>query len=134
MGDIDDQEEDISKSANGANVTINDDIGSRPIIVAGFGGISRYEPNLNLSMVDVMREFYQLTTNGKISYNSEQIPILTGCPDMMKNHNNLQPIDTSYKFVTKPPFDPWLKLTDATFAVHLGTKEDTLGNEIWFEL
>ncbi|MCG8622567.1 MAG: hypothetical protein MJE68_11305, partial [Proteobacteria bacterium] len=81
-----------------------------------------------------MQEFYQQTNSGKLSYNSEQIPILTGCPDMMKDRNNLQPIETSYKFVTTPPFDPWLKLTDARLVVHLGTKYDISGNEIWFEL
>ena len=120
-------------STDKQDVVLHDDNDTgRPIIVTGFGGILQGESNLSTK---VMQEFYQLTTNGKISYgNSEQIPILTGCPDMMKDHDKLQPIETSYKFVTNPPFDHWLKSTDARLTVHLGTKEDILGNEIWFEL
>ena len=105
---------------------------TRPIIITGFGRILRDESG-NLS-ADVMQEFYQRTNGGKFSYNSEQIPVLTGCPDMMKDPDNLQPIETSYKFVTTPPFNPWLKLTDTRLAVHLGTNDDLARNEIWFEL
>ena len=128
-GDIHDQQEDISKSVNDTNVS---DDTTRPIIITGFGRISRDESG-NLS-ADVMQDFYQRTNGGKLSYNSEQIPVLTGCPDMMKDPNNLQPIETSYRFVTTPLFNPWLQSTNARLAIHLGTKDDISGNEIWFEL
>lgn len=118
--------EDALKSSKSADVS---DI-VKPIIVTGFGGITRGESNLS---ADVMREFFQLT-NGQMTYKSEQIPILTGYPEMMRDCDNLQPVETSYKFVTTPPFDPWLKSTDARLAVHLGTKEAAEGREIWFEL
>ena len=115
----------------------------RPIIVTGFGPISRYG-DTNVSK-DVVQEFYWLlNSDGCLVYNSECIPVQTGTPDMMKDHNHLQPIETSYKFVTcdspkdqdhPDPFDPWLKLTNARLCVHLGTSEDLDGSsEIWFEL
>ena len=126
-GNIDDQQVVTSRSANGADV--EDDI-TKPIIVTGFGGILRGESNLS---TNVIQEFYRMN-DGYINYQSEQIPIQTGSPDMMKDHDNLQPVETSYRFVTTPPFDPWLKFTNARLAVHLGTKDDAKDHEIWFEL
>ena len=121
LGDIHDQQRDGSKSVNGAD---DDDDTIRPIIVTGFGGFSPGESNLSAI---VMQEFYRQT--------SKKISVLTGCPDMMKDPDNLQPIETSYKFVITPPFDPWLQSTDARLAVHLGTNDKIIcGNEIWFEL
>ena len=110
-----------------------DDLTCRPIIVTGFGPLSHYfEDNLSK---DVMQEFYRMN-GGVVLYNSEQIPILTGSPPMMKN--NLQPIEASYKFITSTStsgslaeFDHWLKCTDARLSVHLGIKG--IGNEILFE-
>ena len=118
--DIHDQQENSSKFMNGAD---DDDDTTRPIIVTGFGGFSSGESNLSAT---VMQEFYRQT--------SKKISILTGCPDMMNDPDNLQPIETSYKFVLTPPFDPWLKFTNARLAVHLGTNDEISGNEILFEL
>ena len=126
-GDIADQQVVTSRSVNGADV--KDDV-TRPIIVTGFGGILRGDSNLS---TNVMQEFYR-TNAGYVDYKSEQIPIQTGSPDMMKDHDNLQPVETSYRFVTTPPFDPWLKSTNARLAVHLGTNDDAKDHEIWFEL
>ena len=125
-GDIDQQKEIIHNSQMNGD---GGDDGVRPIIVTGFGGISPGDSNITTY---VMQEFFR-KNNGFFDYNSEQIPILTGSPDMMKDHNNLQPVEVSYKFVREPPFDPWLRFTKARLTVHLGTKDSAHGNEILFE-
>ena len=115
----DQSDEEATRSEEEIPRSIGVEADSRPIVVTGFGPVSSLPGDINMSAT-VMQEFYNLE-GGTFTHNSEKITILTGTEDMMNNVNDLEPIKTSYTFVTKS-FNDWLMTVDARLFVHLGTK------------